>query len=231
MEDVLQQSIPKLWQSHLHASQFQLPFCCRSVSSHPFTSHYYRISVFFLSSSCCSSCQLDFIVAKSEQSLFNKPDTRGKSSNRICDILGKSYSSAVKWWKKAYLEAADSLLGDFTIKKWNDKSSRLHQLSRNTVARRCEDTTGNIQEDMTSCEWPFLQLHEYKGLTDVAQLCNIWVFAPQKSKTTFSSFHGLCGQNKTSSLQTWIQMEVISILLRIDICFQGGSSARNHAEL
>lgn len=149
----------------------------------------------------------------------------------MCDIVKHKNSSAVKWWKKAYLNSADSLLGDFTIKKWNDKSSRLHQLSRNTVARRCEDTTGNIQEDMTSCEWPFLQLHEYKDLTDVAQLCNIWVFAPQKSKTTFSSFHGLCGQNKSSSLQTWIQMEVISILLRIDICFQGGSSARNHAEL
>ncbi|KAM4555068.1 general transcription factor II-I repeat domain-containing protein 2-like [Odontesthes bonariensis] len=77
--------------------------------------------------------------------------------------------------KEAFVEAADSLFGEFKNKAEIMSSVKALQLSRHTVTRRCEtmaeDVTQQLWKDIKDCECFSLQLDESTDVSDTAQVC------------------------------------------------------------
>ncbi|CAL9685305.1 unnamed protein product [Knipowitschia caucasica] len=115
------------------------------------------------------------------QSIFTKPKTQGKAatiaSYRISNVLVKHKKpfGDGDMMKEAFLELADSLFGDFKNKPEIVKAIKDVQLSRNTVTRRCESMSVDVEEqlrrDIDMCECFSLQFDESTDIMDVSQLC------------------------------------------------------------
>lgn len=104
---------------------------------------------------------------------FNKAKAATIASYRVCHILAKRK----KCFKDGEVvkEAADTLFADFKNKKEIMSAIQDLQLSRNTVTRRCEtmseDVEQQLRNDINTCLCFSLQFDESTDAVDVAQLC------------------------------------------------------------
>ena len=116
-----------------------------------------------------------------QQSIFTKPNTRGKASKiasyQVCHILAKYKKSFQdgEMVNKAFIEAADSLFGNFKNKDEIMSEIKDLQLSRSTVTRRFEGMEENLaaqlERDIDRCECFSLQFDDSTDYVDIAQLC------------------------------------------------------------
>lgn len=98
------------------------------------------------------------------------------ASYRVFHILAKknkSFSDGAIF-KQAFLEAVDSLFGDFKNKSDIVTAINNMQLTRNTVTRRVDELSSDLQEqlmqDINSCQALSLQLDESIDAVDISQL-------------------------------------------------------------
>ena len=109
-------------------------------------------------------------------------------------------------FKEAFLEAADTLFADFKNKKEIVSSIEDMQLSRNTVTRRCEAMSGDIeqqlQNDIDACLCFSLQFDESTDAVDVAQLCVFirMVFGDMTAKEELLTILPLKGHTRGSDI-------------------------------
>ena len=77
--------------------------------------------------------------------------------------------------KEAFIEAADSMYGDFKNRTEIMAAINDIQLSRNTVTRSCEGIAENLEDhlkkDIYNSQCYSLQFDESTDIVDVAQLC------------------------------------------------------------
>ena len=116
-----------------------------------------------------------------QQSLFTQHSSKAKAATeasfRVSHVIVKNMKSFQEgeMVKEAFVEAAESLFGDFKNKAEIMSSIKALQLSRHTVTRRCEsmaeDVTQQMWKDIGDCECFSLQLDESTDLSDTAQVC------------------------------------------------------------
>lgn len=116
-----------------------------------------------------------------QQSLFTQHSSKAKAATeasfRVSRVIVKNMKSFQEGeiMKEAFVEAAESLFGDFKNKAEIMSSIKALQLSRHTVTRRCEamaeDVTQQMWKDIGDCECFSLQLDESTDVSDTAQVC------------------------------------------------------------
>jgi len=116
-----------------------------------------------------------------QQSIFTKPNTRGKAakiaSYRVCHILAKYKKSFQdgEMIKEEFIEAADSLFENFKNKNEIMSAIKDLQLSRSTVTRRFEGMeeklAAELERDIGRRECFSIQFDESTDSVDIAQLC------------------------------------------------------------
>jgi hypothetical protein len=115
------------------------------------------------------------------QSVFTKPVKQSSNvtiaSYKICHVLAKRKKpfSDGEIVKEAMISAAETLFDCHKDKSELLSSIKSIQLSHQTVARRVEQISNNLQSqlhrDFQSCEYFSLQLDESTDILDTAQLC------------------------------------------------------------
>ncbi|XP_060799461.1 zinc finger BED domain-containing protein 5-like [Neoarius graeffei] len=116
-----------------------------------------------------------------KQAVFTRPVNKSKTatiaSYRVSRVLAK-HKKCFKdgeVFKEAFVEATDALFADFKNKKEIMSAIQETQLSRNTITRRCEtmseDIERQLRNDIESCLCFSLQFDESTDAVDVAQLC------------------------------------------------------------
>ncbi|PNF31034.1 hypothetical protein B7P43_G17891 [Cryptotermes secundus] len=113
--------------------------------------------------------------------VFTKPIQQSSNvtiaSYKICHVLAKRKKpfSDREIVKESITNAGESLFDDHKDKSALMSSIKGLQLSHQTVARRVEQISVNLEsqlhQDLQSCEYFLLQLDESTDISDVAQLC------------------------------------------------------------
>lgn len=116
-----------------------------------------------------------------QQCVFTKPIQQSSNvtiaSYKICHVLAKRKKpfSDGEIVKEAMISASKSLFDGHKDKSALMSSIKGLQLSHQTVARRVEQISDNLEfqihQDLQSCEYFSLQLDESTDISDVAQLC------------------------------------------------------------
>lgn len=145
---------------------------------------------------------------KKEQSMFTRPAKQSKAATiasfKISHILAKHKKpfedgSVVK---EAFIEAGETLFGDFKNKTEIMSAIRELQLSRPTVTRRIEvmsqDIADKLKHDIMECTYFSLQFDESTDMTDTAQLCIFirMVFNDMLAKEEFLTIIPLKGKTR-----------------------------------
>lgn len=116
-----------------------------------------------------------------EQTMFTRPLEKSKAatmaSYKICHMLAKHkkpFEDGIMI-KECFIEAADSLFGNFKNKTEIISAIKDLKLSRQTVTRRIEIINQNLHnqtmKDLEECTNFSLQIDESTDATDGAQLC------------------------------------------------------------
>lgn len=116
----------------------------------------------------------------SQQLFFTKQTSKSKAATiaslRVSHILAKNKKpfSDGAIYKKAFIEAADSLFSDFKNKSEIISSINEMQLSRNTIAKRVDEISSDLKDqlmqDIKDCQAFSLQLDESTDAIDISQL-------------------------------------------------------------
>lgn len=145
---------------------------------------------------------------KKEQTMFTRPAKQSKAATiasfKISHILAKHKKpfedgSVVK---EAFIEAGETLFGDFKNKTEIMSAIRELQLSRLTVTRRIEvmsqDIADKLKHDIMKCTYFSLQFDESTDMTDTAQLCIFirMVFNDMLAKEEFLTIIPLKGKTR-----------------------------------
>lgn len=143
-----------------------------------------------------------------QQSFFTKPDSKSKAaalaSFAVAEILIKRKKPFEdgELIKEAMQKAGEALFNDFKNKKEIMSAINDIPLSRNTVMRRSEALSQNLEqllkEDLQKCSFLSLQFDESTDVTDIAELCIFvrLVFEDMTSKEEFLTMIQLKGQTR-----------------------------------
>lgn len=143
-----------------------------------------------------------------QQSFFTKPDSKSKAATlasfAVTEILIKRKKPFEdgEMIKEAMQRAGEALFNDFKNKKEIISALNDISLSRNTVMRRSEALSENLEqllnEDLQKCCFLSLQFDESTDVTDIAELCVFvrLVFEDMTTKEELLTMIPLKGQTR-----------------------------------